>query len=84
MTFPIWYLLIPYAVFLFIACLFVLANIFHIVKFGLEGIKTAIVLFVYSVAFAGVLLLNAYAILNVDWEDDVTVDGFILTTDAIL
>lgn len=68
MQFPLWYLLIIYAVFVLVAGVFVFFNVFHIAKFGLQNTKTTIVLSVYVVGYIGALVLSLAILSTFDWS----------------
>jgi len=73
MTIPIWYLLIFYVLFLLIAGIFFLFNFFHIVKFGLNEIKTGLVLLMYAGSFTAVVIINIEIISQFDWTQTITI-----------
>lgn len=79
MIIPIWYLLIVYGLFLLIAGIFFLFNFFHIVKFGLNGIKTGLVLILYAGSFTTVVIINIEIISQFDWTQTITLGELFIT-----
>ena len=68
MEFPLWYLLIVYALFVLVSGVFVFFNVFHIAKFGLQSTKTSLVLGVYVVGYIGALVLSLAILSTFDWS----------------
>ena len=77
MTFPLWYLLIPYAVFALITALFLFFNLYHIVKFGLQATKTTVVLAVYVFGFLAVMIFTLALLSAYDWNVMVDLSQYI-------
>ena len=69
--FPLWYLLVPYGIFLGFLALFVFFNLYHITKFGLQSAKTTIVLIAYMAGFLGILWLSYTMLADVEWKEAV-------------
>ena len=71
MSFPLWILLIPYVLFLFIAVIFLFLNLYHIGRFGLQALKTTLVLSLYIISFLVVLGVTSTMLVNFTWSDQV-------------
>lgn len=71
--FPLWYFLVPYGIFLGFATLSVFFNLFHIANFGIQSLKTTIVLFLYFFSFAGIIWLSFTLLSDVPWDENVDV-----------
>lgn len=69
--FPLWYLLVPYGIFLLFMALFVFFNLYHIASFGLQSAKTTVVLVAYMAGFLGILWLSYITLADVSWKETV-------------
>ena len=49
MTFPLWYVLIPYVVVLLGTTVFMFFNVYHIAKFGLQSFGTTALVLAYLI-----------------------------------
>jgi len=84
MTFPLWILLLPFILFLFVALVFVFFNLFHMARFGLQTVKTTIILGIYIlsslVAIGGIAILLSLF----DWMDTVEFGSLFMLSASIL
>jgi hypothetical protein len=69
--FPLWYLLIPYGIFLGLTTLFVFFNIFHIWSFGLQSLKTSLIILAYLVSYLAVVWISFTLLADVPWEQNI-------------
>lgn len=72
MTFPIWYILVPWSAILFFAALFLFFNVFHLLRYGIEPGKTYSIIGAYLGSFALILLGSAVLFLQFDWKYEVS------------
>jgi len=80
---PLWYLLVPYCLFLFVATVFLFFNIFHIVKFGLQETKTTLVLLAYIFLFLGTITLTLIILSFFDWNFIIEFSNFLPSAKSI-
>ncbi len=73
-SFPLWFLLIPYVLFLVIAAVFLFLNLFHIARFGLQAIKTTMLLGLYILSFLAVLTVTSLTLASFDWSEQIESD----------
>ena len=66
--FPLWYLLVIYALFALLAVLFWIFNLAHIAKFGLQIAETVFVIGLYFVVFFLVLGGTIIYLSDFDWN----------------
>lgn len=76
MTFPLWYLLVVYTVFLLGYAVVGLIHVYHLSRFGLSGprISSSITIFVIGVVF--LLTISAAALERYPWSEPVEVPLF--------
>lgn len=67
MTFPLWYLLVPYAFVVLSTGIFAFFNMYHVAKFGLQAVSTTFLLGVYTVAYAVVLIASLIVMNGYNW-----------------
>lgn len=72
MTLPLAILLIPYALFLFVYGFFILANLYHLFKYALEGTRTFSIVVGYLCGTLLILGISVVLILNQDWTVNVS------------
>ncbi len=80
MTLPLWIFLAAYGVFFLICSFFVFFNFYHMARFGLQSTKTTLVLGLYTLAFAGVVLLQINLLLTIDWTETISINEAFLST----
>lgn len=61
-------LLVPYFLTLLLAFIFLLINLFHMVRFGLQSTKTNVVIILYVSGFVFVFLVSILLITPHDWS----------------
>lgn len=66
--FPLWYALAAFILFAFVAFLFLIFNLAHIIKFGLQSTKTSLVLGLYIFSFIGAMILALVILMPYDWS----------------
>ena len=71
--FPLWYLLVPYGIFLGLAGLSVFFNVFHIWSFGLQSLKTSLILLVYVFSFVAIIWMSFTVLVDVPWDQNVDI-----------
>lgn len=77
MTFPLWYILLPYAAVLLVAALFLFFNLFHLMRYGLEANKTYALMGLYVASFCVVLGLTAFLFSSFDWTSNVSLSDIV-------
>ena len=80
MSIPLWIFLAIYGLFFFICSFFVFFNFYHMARFGLQSTKTTLVLALYTVAFAGIILLQINLLLSVDWTQELILSEALFST----
>lgn len=70
-------LLFVYGFFVFLALLFFIFNIYHLVKFGLQSTKTTLVLGIYTLGFVFVLGGTLMMLWNIDWDQNIETGSII-------
>lgn len=73
MTFPLWYLLIPYALIVFGTGLFLFFNLYHVGKFSVKSLGTTLLLGSYLVSYVAVLIVSLTVLAGYDWQREVSV-----------
>lgn len=71
-TFPLVILLVPYALMLVIALLFLFFNVYHLWKYGVEGKGTTLLIVMYLVLFAAVVGGTWSALQGFSWNDRIS------------
>ncbi len=84
MSFPLWYLLIPYALFLAVTVVFLFINIFHIARFGLQALKTTLVLGLYIISFLSVLAFTSLMLADFDWSAQIELEDIISPSETVV
>ncbi len=74
MIIPMYFFLILYAVFLLAAGIFVIFNVMHLLAFGLQGFKTAVVVLLYLGATITVIGYSYVLIIQYDWTQELMLD----------
>lgn len=77
MTFPLWYLLIPYALATLGTGIFMFFNVYHVAKFGLQSVSTTVLILMYILLYLAILAWSATAILSYDWTMQVMLSDII-------
>lgn len=72
MSFPLWYLLVPYVAALFFSGLFLFFNIFHIVRYGVSGFSTRGVAIAYAIGYVVVFVASLSLLGQYSWESAIT------------
>ena len=70
MTFPLWYVLIPFAVIVLFAALFLFFNVFHLMRYGI-GSGTYVIIVVYILGFVGILGISLFLLSAFPWGSEV-------------
>lgn len=68
MEFAMWYLLIPYGLLVALAAAFFFFNLFHIARYGLQSVKTGMVLLMYTIGFLAVCIASVFLLGAYDWS----------------
>ena len=84
MTFPIYYLLIPYGLFVLLGIIFVVANVLHMMAFGLQGIKTGFWVLVYIGTTTWVLKISYDFIMMYNWSEEFSLEDLMGSITQIL
>ncbi len=71
MTFPLWYILVPYAAILLFGLLFLFFNLFHLLRYGIESGKTLALMGVYVVSFLLVAGASLFFLSSFNWRQEV-------------
>lgn len=74
-----WYFLIPYAFFVALGLLFLIFNLFHVAKFGIQSAKTSAVLASYVVAFIIVGITSVLLVFTYTWNGEFEAGAFFET-----
>ena len=69
-----YYFLIIYGVFLLAAGIFVIINVLHLLAFGLQGFKTAVVLLAYLGSTIAIMAYSYLIIIQYDWSQEFMLD----------
>ena len=75
-SFPIVYLLIPYALFIVVYFFFVLANLYHLKKFGLDSDKTKWIIVIYLTGTMLIFGLSLAFLSQFNWQTTVSFSDF--------
>jgi hypothetical protein len=75
MEFALWYLLIPYGLIVALAGAFFFFNLFHIARYGLQSVKTGIVLLIYTITFLAVCIISVFLLGAYDWSAVIELNG---------
>ena len=67
MSFPLWFLLVPYAAVLVFSAIFLYFNVFHIIRYGVDDLATRGVALAYVIGFLIVLSASAWILEGFDW-----------------
>lgn len=76
---PSWYLLIIYGIFAFLGFAFLLFNVFHVARFGLQSTKTTAVLAIYILSFLLVSIGSVFIVFSYDWSEPLHFDALLKT-----
>lgn len=68
MIFPLWYLLVPYALAMLGTGIFMFFNVYHVAKFGVQSLGTTALVLAYFLGYIFVLALSAWLINGYDWS----------------
>lgn len=68
MTFPLWYLLLPYAIVVLGTGIFLFFNLYHIAVFGIQASSTTFLLVLYTISYAAVLVASVIFLSSYDWS----------------
>ena len=68
---PMWVFLLPYVLFFFLGFLFLIFNIFHVARFGLQSTQTTVVLTIYLVSFFVVAIFSVMLVFSEDWSGEI-------------
>lgn len=71
MSFPLWYLLVPFVAALFFSGLFLFFNIFHILRYGASGVSTRGVAVAYAIGYVVVLVASLSLLGQYSWTTSV-------------
>lgn len=67
-SFPLWYLLLPFAAVCLLAILFFFFNIFHLNRYAIKSPATSFVMGMYVFTFIALLLGSGLYLLSVNWH----------------
>lgn len=81
MTFPLWYILVPYSAVVFFAAIFLFFNVFHLYRYGIEAGKTYGLVATYTISFLVILGLSAGLLLTYDWNYEVAPEALLPFSD---
>jgi hypothetical protein len=77
MSFPLWYILVPYAAILFFGALFVFFNVFHLLRYGIETGKTYALIALYIFSFILIVGVSALMLSAFTWNAEIAPLEFI-------
>lgn len=72
MTFPLWYILVPYALIVFGTGISLFFNVYHVAKFNVQSLGTTLLLGCYVVLYAAILIASLAALSGFYWQREVT------------
>ncbi len=72
MSFPLYYLLLPYALFLIIWGLLGLVGIYHLVRFGFRHIGLVLIVLLYLGGSAFILQISYQMLAPLDWQQSIS------------
>ncbi len=67
MVFPLYYLLIPFALVLLFSFIFFFFNIFHIRRYGVKHTNTTLLLVIYFLAYGITVSATGLYLSTIDW-----------------
>lgn len=73
-TFPLYYLLIPFALVLLFSFIFFFFNIFHIRRYGVRHTNTTFLLFLYFSAYCITVGAIMLYLATIDWSQEFTLN----------
>ncbi len=73
MTFPLYFLLFPYLLFLLVWMFFSLTAIYHILRFGFKNFITIFMAMLYVGVSAWILLVSYNYIKQIDWDLQISI-----------
>jgi hypothetical protein len=80
MSFPLYYILIIYLVFLFIWTLFSLVGIYHMLKYGFRNSITFLIIVIYISMSVFLISISFKYLIEIDWQVQVSIlDSFFNT-----
>lgn len=74
LTFPIWYLLVPFFVVLLGSAIFAFFNLYHIAQFGMQSIATTMVFGAYLVGYLAIVAFSFSLFATIDWQAQVSIE----------
>jgi len=74
MSLSLWYLLVPYVIFLIFAGVFLFFNVFHIWRYGVDDLATRSVALAYVLGYLIVLFGSLWILSSYDWSYAPTLD----------
>lgn len=67
MSFPLWFLLVPYAAVLLFSGIFLFFNVFHVLRYGVDDLATRGVAVAYVIGFLVVVVASVWILGGFDW-----------------
>ncbi|MBI1908496.1 hypothetical protein HYS28_03750 [Candidatus Uhrbacteria bacterium] len=71
LTFPLWYLLVPFGVVVLGSTLFMFFNLYHVAKFGIQSVQTTMLLIVYLLSYLVALAVAVALVGSYEWSAEV-------------
>ena len=71
-TFPLWYLLLPFAMVLFATSIFAFFNLYHVAKFGMQTFTTTLVLGAYLVSYLALVAFSGLLFSTMNWQQRIS------------
>lgn len=66
--FPLWYVLIIFGLFAFLSGIFVIINVLHIYKYGMESKETVGVIIMYILGYSIIFSASFLVLSTIDWS----------------
>lgn len=77
MSFPLWYILVPFAAIVLFSGLFLLFNLFDMGKYGVASGSTRFILYLYIAGFLVILALSIMSFTAIDWNAELNPSSLI-------
>lgn len=73
MTFPLWYLIIPYLVFLAVWLILSLIALYHLLRFGGHKVGSIMLAVIYIAGSIALLTLSYNELMTIGWQNEASV-----------
>lgn len=77
LSFPLWYLLVPFGLVLLAAVVFFFFNVFHIRRYGIRSGATSLLLLAYLASFSVLIGGIALIVSSYEWQEEVATEDLL-------